>query len=181
MTHYELLQVSADASPEVIDACWKALMRKFHPDKGKGNTELAKKLNEAHDVLSDPIKRQAYDIELSRFNGNGRETAGQRQYREAREQQRASGRRPHSQAYPDAYPRRSFSEDQGPDPADEVVDTFFEATEAADGLIEDLIDKFARTGQVDINSFLVRLNQKAMDTICKRNPLLGAIIQGRRR
>lgn len=172
MTHYELLQVSPEASQEVIEASWKALMRKHHPDKGKGNTEIAKKLNEAHDTLSDPEKRQRYDLELSRFNGNGHETPGQRQYREAREQQRASGKRAKSRAYPEAYPRRSFHEDL-PDP--------IEQEDISDGLVEELMEKFAITGQVDINGFLVRVNEKLLAEICKRNPLLGAIIQWRRR
>lgn len=62
-THYELLQVSRAASKEVIDVAWKALMLQHHPDKG-GDPKLAQRLNEAHDVLSDPAKRLAYDLTL---------------------------------------------------------------------------------------------------------------------
>jgi len=64
MTHYDTLQVSRTASQEVIEASWKALLRVHHPDAQSGNEEYARKLNEAHDILSDPKKRKAYDTTL---------------------------------------------------------------------------------------------------------------------
>ena len=36
-----------------------------HPDRG-GDTEVAKVLNEAHDILSDSLRRAEYDLELRR-------------------------------------------------------------------------------------------------------------------
>jgi curved DNA-binding protein CbpA len=64
MTHYERLQISETADTEVIDSAWKVLMRRFHPDRNPNNKKAAKQaqlINEAHDVLSDPTKRAAYD------------------------------------------------------------------------------------------------------------------------
>lgn len=64
MTHYDTLQVSRTASTEVIESAYRALMKLHHPDKASGNETYARRLNEAHDVLSDPIKRREYDETL---------------------------------------------------------------------------------------------------------------------
>ncbi len=62
-THYDTLQVSPLASTEVIEAAWKSLMKKAHPDVG-GSEGRAKRLNQAKDVLTDPAKRREYDRSL---------------------------------------------------------------------------------------------------------------------
>ena len=62
-THYDTLQVSPLASTEVIEAAWKSLMKKAHPDVG-GSEGRAKRLNQAKDVLVDPVKRREYDRSL---------------------------------------------------------------------------------------------------------------------
>jgi serine/threonine protein kinase len=59
---YSVLEVHPKASSEVIDAAFKALMKKVHPDTGASSTGTrAKSLNEAHDILVDSIKRDDYD------------------------------------------------------------------------------------------------------------------------
>lgn len=64
-TFYDTLQVSRHASPSVIRAAYKALSQKHHPDKHPNNLETAhknmKRLNEAYDVLSDAVRKAAYD------------------------------------------------------------------------------------------------------------------------
>ena len=69
---YEVLQVSPRAEPEVIRAAYRTLARKYHPDHG-GDARRMIDLNDAWDVLGDPIRRAAYDasrtasrIEVSR-------------------------------------------------------------------------------------------------------------------
>jgi len=64
VTHYDTLQVTRTASKEVIEAAWKTLMRAHHPDSEHGNEDYARRLNEAHDVLSDLDKRRKYDATL---------------------------------------------------------------------------------------------------------------------
>lgn len=59
--YYSLLGVSKDSSIDEIKKSYKKLALKHHPDRG-GDPETFKKINEAHDVLSDPTKRQKYDI-----------------------------------------------------------------------------------------------------------------------
>ncbi|MHB8927663.1 MAG: DnaJ domain-containing protein [Bacillota bacterium] len=62
--YYEVLQVSRDAEPEVIDMAYKALVKKHHPDVG-GDVERMKLINEAYHVLRDPGRRKVYDRQLS--------------------------------------------------------------------------------------------------------------------
>lgn len=64
ITHYDTLKVHRQAPQEVIKAAYKSLAHKYHPDKNLGNpeaTHLMMQLNQAYEVLSDPIKRIAYD------------------------------------------------------------------------------------------------------------------------
>lgn len=57
---YEILEVSPNASQEVIEAAYKRLARKYHPDVG-GSNELMAALNEAYRILNDPEIRKAYN------------------------------------------------------------------------------------------------------------------------
>lgn len=61
--HYEVLGVSPKSEPEVIKAAYRAMMRKYHPDAAAGTASKlrAQAINDAYAVLSDPLKRSAYD------------------------------------------------------------------------------------------------------------------------
>ena len=61
--YYEILQVHPSAEPEVIEAAYKKLAQKYHPDVDKSPeaTEKMKMINVAHDVLSNPEQRKRYD------------------------------------------------------------------------------------------------------------------------
>lgn len=69
-TLYDLLEVSPDASPEVIRAAYRQLALKYHPDKqpdGRARQqaeERMKQINAAYDILSDPARRAEYDYRL---------------------------------------------------------------------------------------------------------------------
>lgn len=60
---YGILQVHPKAEKEVIDAAYRKLASKYHPDVSRVSnaSERMKQLNTAYEVLSDPIKRAAYD------------------------------------------------------------------------------------------------------------------------
>ena len=60
--YYSVLGVSENASAEDLERAFRGAARKRHPDGG-GSEEAMKSLNEAHDILSDPETRSAYDAE----------------------------------------------------------------------------------------------------------------------
>lgn len=67
MSHYDTLEVSPQASPEVIRAAYKSLMQRFHPDKHPGNGAMAERaglITLAYDTVSDSARRSAYDQSL---------------------------------------------------------------------------------------------------------------------
>ena len=64
--YYDWLEISKNASPEVIDKAYKALVKKYHPDLQEGENklkaeEIIKHINEAYAILSDEVKRKQYD------------------------------------------------------------------------------------------------------------------------
>jgi curved DNA-binding protein CbpA len=71
---YEVLQVHPRAEAEVIRAAYRTLARKYHPDHG-GDSARMIALNDAWDVLGDPVRRAAYDASL-RPAGQVRPAAG---------------------------------------------------------------------------------------------------------
>lgn len=68
-TLYEVLEVSENASAEVIEKAYKVLAKKYHPDlQSEANKKSAenkmKKINEAYDILGNEEKRKEYDKTL---------------------------------------------------------------------------------------------------------------------
>lgn len=64
--YYELLQVDDDAPPTDIKAAYRSLAKACHPDilgDAEGHN-ICILLNEAYEVLTDPDKRAAYDVQL---------------------------------------------------------------------------------------------------------------------
>jgi calcineurin-like phosphoesterase family protein len=63
--YYEILQVSRSAESEVIDAAYKKLAQKYHPDVNRNAdaAERMKKINAAYEVLGNHERRKDYDAE----------------------------------------------------------------------------------------------------------------------
>src|SRR5512143_2950173 len=62
--YYKELGVRKTATPAEIKKAYRTLANKYHPDKTKGDRaaeEKFKDINEANEVLSDPVKRKKYD------------------------------------------------------------------------------------------------------------------------
>ncbi|HLY69994.1 MAG TPA: J domain-containing protein [Puia sp.] len=62
--YYKILGLHKNASEEDIKKAYRKLARKHHPDLNPNDKEANKKfqqINEANEVLSDPVKRKKYD------------------------------------------------------------------------------------------------------------------------
>ncbi|MBI2860224.1 MAG: DnaJ domain-containing protein [Chloroflexi bacterium] len=65
--YYRILQVHPSAEKGVIDAAYRKLAAQYHPDVSYASdaSERMKQLNLAYEVLSDPVRRAAYDASRS--------------------------------------------------------------------------------------------------------------------
>ncbi len=64
---YEILEVSKNASDEVIQKAYKVLVKRYHPDVAINkdvSENMIKKINYAYNILSDKQKRHEYDMQL---------------------------------------------------------------------------------------------------------------------
>lgn len=59
--YYKILGVPHHANQEEIKYAYRRLAHQYHPDKGSGEAQKFKELNEAYEVLSDDLKRAQYD------------------------------------------------------------------------------------------------------------------------
>ena len=69
MNHYETLGLDRRCSCAQVRDAYRALVKQHHPDRHSQSPEAiarAQQLNAAYEVLSDPMRRRAYDRELNR-------------------------------------------------------------------------------------------------------------------
>lgn len=62
--YYKILELDRKATQSDIKKAYRRLARKFHPDLNPNDASAQKRfqqVNEAHEVLSDPVKRKKYD------------------------------------------------------------------------------------------------------------------------
>ncbi|MFC1721771.1 molecular chaperone DnaJ [Patescibacteria group bacterium] len=69
--YYEILGINKKASDDDIKRAFRKLAHKHHPDKGNGDAEKFKEINEAYQTLSDKRKRTQYDQFGHAFDGAG--------------------------------------------------------------------------------------------------------------
>lgn len=100
--YYEILGIKKTATEEEIKNAYRKLARKLHPDLNPTDKDSNKKfqqLNEANEVLSDPIKRKKYD-----------QYGKDWQHSDQFEQARQSGRRPGRQGSAGGFESDDFSD-----------------------------------------------------------------------
>ncbi len=69
--YYDILGVKKDASQEEIKKAFRKLAHEHHPDKGNGNGDKFKEINEAYQTLGNENKRRQYDQFGQSFSGAG--------------------------------------------------------------------------------------------------------------
>ena len=65
MDYYKTLGINKTASEGDIKKAYRKLAMKYHPDKNPGDKnaeDVFKKISEAYEVLSDPQKKEQYDM-----------------------------------------------------------------------------------------------------------------------
>jgi DnaJ-domain-containing protein 1 len=91
--YYQILEVSPDASQDIIKEQYRFLVQAWHPDKFPNSTqkikaeEKIKEINVAYATLNNPIKRAEYDISI-RFSRTNQE----QEYHTQKEAQAAQSR-----------------------------------------------------------------------------------------
>jgi len=83
LSYYEILEVSQSADKTTIKKAYRAMAKKYHPDKNPGDTEAEHKFklcNEAYQCLSDDQQKSVYDRYgkegLQGMGGGGRRSSG---------------------------------------------------------------------------------------------------------
>ena len=129
---YAQLDLPIDASPEAIEVAWRGLLRLHHPDvAGPAGLERAKRINVAHDWLSDPGLRARYDRERGL---HGAATTGS-----SRQRARAAARVSRS-GRPSAAARPPTGAAPGPDDPAEAIARFLDRLSS---LTADELDRLA--------------------------------------
>jgi molecular chaperone DnaJ len=83
LSYYEILEVSQNADKSTIKKAYRAMAKKYHPDKNPDDTQAEQKFklcNEAYQCLSDDQQRSIYDRYgkegLQGMGGGGRRSSG---------------------------------------------------------------------------------------------------------
>ena len=79
--HYATLGLDHRCTTEQIRAAYRLLAKRHHPDLNPGCAEAAARtraINAAHEILSDPDARRAYDEELAGAKKAPRTSSGQK-------------------------------------------------------------------------------------------------------
>ena len=61
--YYAILGIIPLADKETIEAAYRLLSKKYHPNNLKEDSDIIRDITEAYSVLSDSSKRKKYDFE----------------------------------------------------------------------------------------------------------------------
>jgi curved DNA-binding protein CbpA len=65
--HYEILQLSQGADQETLERVFRLLAKRYHPDNPEsGNEASFREVHEAYEILTDPTRRAAYDVQYDK-------------------------------------------------------------------------------------------------------------------
>lgn len=115
---YDILQVSENASDEIIEKAYRTLAKKYHPDlqpdeKKQTAEAMMKTINEAYEILSDPKKKEEYDRqreEIRQAEEDRKNAEMRRKYEQQQKQQYQQQYQQQQQTYYE--PREQYVEKQ---------------------------------------------------------------------
>ena len=93
--YYKILGVDKQATEKDIKSAYRKLARKYHPDlhpDDKNAKNNFQEINEANNVLSDPVKRKKYD----QYGNDGQQTGSQKNGYQYQEQSSTTGQQHYS-------------------------------------------------------------------------------------
>ena len=62
--HYEVLQLSQNADSDTLERVFRLMAKRYHPDNpDSGNEDTFREVHEAYEVLTDPARRAAFDVQ----------------------------------------------------------------------------------------------------------------------
>lgn len=65
--HYEVMQLSQSADNETLERVFRLLAKRYHPDNPESGSEDAfREVHDAYEVLTDPARRAAYDVQYDK-------------------------------------------------------------------------------------------------------------------
>ena len=81
INYYDLLGISKNATSEEIKKAYRNQAKKWHPDLNKDPKapEMAKKINEAKEILLDEFKRKEYDNYLNNYKNDAYDNINKKQ------------------------------------------------------------------------------------------------------
>lgn len=86
--YYKILEVSENATQVEIKRAYRALAKKYHPDRSSvaSASQLFSEINEAYEVLSDTVQKSQYDLQKS-GGYNEYKSGGDNKYKNRKYQQ----------------------------------------------------------------------------------------------
>ena len=103
--YYKILEIAEQSSFEEIKSAFRKMAMKYHPDRNQGNKEFEnkfKEINEAYEVLSDPVKRAEYDV-LRKSHFSSKDFDPFRDFNETFEEIFKNSRKNHQERPTDKY------------------------------------------------------------------------------
>lgn len=70
--YYATLGIPVGATPGAIKKAYRHLVMRHHPDKNAGEAAFFREIQEAYDVLSDPLRREDYHQQRSLWKATGK-------------------------------------------------------------------------------------------------------------
>jgi len=94
--YYDILGVRINSEPEVIKGAYNALARKHHPDVNPSGAHRMTQVNEAYEILSNPLRKADYDVAYrerwqSRYGGGRQDSGSSREDSGARQEDSGAG------------------------------------------------------------------------------------------